>query len=196
MMEENEILKKKINKNTTEFNCKCFIEVREIQNELFGESYLKLDTSINFNIKIREFLKKGGVISSGIFGGIGIGTGIYGIIFGGGIANPIAGLVLGSIYLLVASGAGIYRLIKGKKKVNEEYVDEHKLKIKNIIIDSKNEITDSIYKTCLNYITKIEELVELQKEDIALIRKNMPIYEKNLEQLYEYIKSTKNIVFK
>ena len=195
MMNINEILKKEINAMIIEFNCKCYFEVQIIQNELFGESYLKLDKSIDLNIKIREILKKGGVITSGIFGGIGIGVGIYGVI-AGGIANPIAGIVIGSIYLLVASGASIYRLIKGKKKVNEEYVDEHKLNIEKIIIDSKNEVIGSINKTCLNYITKIEELIDLQKEDIALIRKNMPIYEKNLEDLYEYIKSTKNIVFK
>jgi hypothetical protein len=177
------------------FNFQCYSEVKKIQNELFGESYLKLDNSIDLSIKIKEIIKKGLVISSGIFGGIGMGVGIYGII-AGGIINPVAGIVIGSIYFLGASIATGYRLIKGTKKVNEEYVDEYKSKIEIIIFNSENEIADSIYKTSRNYISKIEELVDLQNENKILILKNMPIFEKNLELLYEYIKSTKNIIFK
>lgn len=109
--------------------------------------------------------------------------------------NPVAGIVIGSIYILGASIASVYRLIKGKKKVNEEYVDEYKSKIETIIFDSENEIADSIYKTSRNYIEKIKEFVDLQNEDTILILKKMPIFEKNLEILFEYIKSTKNIVF-
>jgi len=195
MMGINQKLKKGINEFVIIFNCQCYFEVKEIQNELLGETYLKLDNSINYSIKIKEIIKKGLAISSGIFGGIGIGVGIYGII-AGGIINPVGALIVGSIYVLGASIAGVYRLIKGKKKVNEEYVDEYESKIKMIIFDSKKEITDSIYKTSRNYIEKIEELVDLQNEDITIISKNMPIFEKNLEILYDYIKSTKNIFFK
>ena len=193
MMEENENLKKKINKMIIEFNAKCFIEVKEIQNELFGETYLGLESSIDFNIKYKEFLKKGIVSLSGIVGGAGMGVGIYGVI-AGGILNPVAGIVLGSIYLLGTSVAVGYRLFKGKKKVNEEYVNEHRTKIINIIINSKEEIDESIYKTSYNYKTKIEELVDLQNEDKYLFLKNLPKFENSLKVLLEYIKSTKNIV--
>lgn len=116
MMRINEILKKEINTLIIVFNCQCYFEVKKIQNELFGESYLKLDNSIDLSIKIREIMKKGLVITSGILGGISMGIGIYGII-AGGVMNPVAGIVIGSIYILGASIAAGYRLIKGKKKL-------------------------------------------------------------------------------
>ena len=65
----------------------------------------------------------------GITGSSFLAGGIYALIATASIAAPVIGIVIGGIYALSCLGALGYRLYKGKKKVQEEYIDDNLKKI-------------------------------------------------------------------
>ena len=190
------ILKNDLNNINIDFHSNCHKEIDKFKGAIFEDSYRDFESFLGNYINTNEKIKKTGITFLGVFGGLSVGGGIYSVATaaaGASITFPVIGIVLGGIYVISCLSVIGYRLIKGKKKREEEYLAEYLIKVKEQINKSWEEFEISVIQNSENYENQIRDINDLQLENPNDFLNNKKIIDENLNDLIGYIKSINSL---
>ena len=190
---EIEILKKDLDNSTQEFLFNCNKELDKFRGAVLGDSYRDFHSYLGSYINVMEKVKKSALTVGGINGTSFLAGGIYSVITTASVTGPVIGMIIGGIFALVCLGVFGYRFFKGKKKIQEEYIDEYFQKFISQINNSIEEFNLALIENAENYKDYIDEINDLGEENPYDFIKNKKILEENFIGLIEYVKSIKNL---